>query len=220
MNTVAEKPITQNFAYEAVASSPGVARRLASLARRKKTTVFSHVTGTAQPFLVALICERAGVSGGNFWGAVRHGTRAGAVSRGTHHLAAVGDAVPASGNRGGGGARSPTRKSPPSASPCSSGSRPATNARWWWSTGTPSRTRSTRTGSLRKTSVKLERGTSMDRARLVEQLVEAGYSSAVQVSQRGEFSVRGGVMDIFSWQQATPLRVEWFDGRNRVPAGI
>ena len=64
--------------------------------------------------------------------------------------------------------------------------------------------------ALRKTSVKLERGLSMDRDALVRQLVEAGYTDAVQVAQRGEFSVRGGVMDVYSWQQTSPLRTEWF----------
>ncbi len=66
-------------------------------------------------------------------------------------------------------------------------------------------------GSLRETSVKVERGGRMNRDALVEKLVAADYTSAVQVAQRGEFSVRGGVMDVFSWQQASPLRMEWFD---------
>ena len=45
--------------------------------------------------------------------------------------------------------------------------------------------------ALRKTSVKLERGVAMDREAFVRQLVDAGYTGAPQVSQRGEFSPAG-----------------------------
>jgi len=45
---------------------------------------------------------------------------------------------------------------------------------------------------------------------LVEALAQAGYSRVAQVSLRGEFAVRGGIVDLFSWQHSLPLRVEFF----------
>ena len=40
-------------------------------------------------------------------------------------------------------------------------------------------------------------------------LGEAGYEKVAQVTRRGEFSLRGGILDLFSWQQAMPCRLEF-----------
>ena len=40
-------------------------------------------------------------------------------------------------------------------------------------------------------------------------LGEAGYERVAQVTRRGEFSLRGGIFDLFSWQQAMPCRLEF-----------
>jgi transcription-repair coupling factor (superfamily II helicase) len=44
---------------------------------------------------------------------------------------------------------------------------------------------------------------------IVARLTDAGYERAAQVIRRGEFALRGGILDIFSWQQAMPCRVEF-----------
>ena len=44
---------------------------------------------------------------------------------------------------------------------------------------------------------------------LAVRLEEAGYERVAQVTRRGEFSLRGGILDLFSWQQAMPCRLEF-----------
>jgi transcription-repair coupling factor (superfamily II helicase) len=64
---------------------------------------------------------------------------------------------------------------------------------------------------LRGQRLKLVKNTHLDRDQLLRQLQEAGYSREAQVQGRGQFSVRGAVVDIFSWDAARPLRTEWLD---------
>ncbi len=63
--------------------------------------------------------------------------------------------------------------------------------------------------AIEKLTLNLEPSTRVDRDKLVRQLVDAGYESVPQVSDRGQFAVRGGIMDIFSWQHTVPHRLEW-----------
>ncbi|MCZ3387550.1 MAG: transcription-repair coupling factor [Actinomycetia bacterium] len=56
--------------------------------------------------------------------------------------------------------------------------------------------------------VRLQVGDEIDVARTVEQLVEGGYVRADIVERRGEFAVRGGILDIFPAVEEHPLRVE------------
>ena len=44
---------------------------------------------------------------------------------------------------------------------------------------------------------------------VVSRLAEAGYERVSQVIRRGEFALRGGILDIFSWQQPMPVRLEF-----------
>ncbi|RYD29894.1 MAG: hypothetical protein EOP86_20870, partial [Verrucomicrobiaceae bacterium] len=46
---------------------------------------------------------------------------------------------------------------------------------------------------------------------LVSQLTEAGYDRQPQVGERGQFAVRGGILDVYAWQSELPLRAEFFD---------
>src|SRR5207302_1725395 len=39
----------------------------------------------------------------------------------------------------------------------------------------------------------------------IEALAAAGYERVAQVTTRGQFAVRGGILDIFSWQAARPI---------------
>ena len=53
-----------------------------------------------------------------------------------------------------------------------------------------------------------ERGQELDTA--IEQLVERAYSRVDMVSRRGEFAVRGGILDVFPPTSEHPYRVEFF----------
>ncbi|MEY2607778.1 MAG: hypothetical protein QOH31_5632, partial [Verrucomicrobiota bacterium] len=59
-------------------------------------------------------------------------------------------------------------------------------------------------------SLTLQRGDSLDSRQLIEKLLQAGYEKVSQVSGRGEFANRGGIIDIFSAQHAVPVRMELF----------
>ncbi len=64
---------------------------------------------------------------------------------------------------------------------------------------------------LRGQRIKLVKNTHLDREALLKQLADAGYTREAQVQGRGQFSVRGAVIDIFSWDTHRPLRTEWED---------
>jgi transcription-repair coupling factor (superfamily II helicase) len=56
----------------------------------------------------------------------------------------------------------------------------------------------------------LRRGKQHPLERTTEALVSAGYDRASQVTTRGQFAVRGGIVDLFSWQAPRPIRIEYF----------
>ncbi|MCU0597617.1 MAG: DEAD/DEAH box helicase, partial [Desulfobacterota bacterium] len=56
----------------------------------------------------------------------------------------------------------------------------------------------------------LEVGEEVDRERLLRKLDAAGYQRNSLVEGRGDYSVRGGVIDLFPPLYASPLRVEFF----------
>ncbi len=64
--------------------------------------------------------------------------------------------------------------------------------------------------SLRKQTVILKRNNRLDRDGFCEQLLGSGYFKVSQVSARGQFAVRGGILDIFSWHHSLPARIELF----------
>ncbi|MBV9999621.1 MAG: transcription-repair coupling factor [Verrucomicrobia bacterium] len=55
-----------------------------------------------------------------------------------------------------------------------------------------------------------QRGQVINRDAFVAELIEAGYEQVPQVNGRGQFAVRGGILDVFSAQHATPVRIELF----------
>jgi transcription-repair coupling factor (superfamily II helicase) len=65
--------------------------------------------------------------------------------------------------------------------------------------------------SLRQLEVTLRRGKRLDREVLLAQLAGAGYEHVAQVSARGQYAVRGGILDVFSFHHSLPVRVELFD---------
>ena len=58
----------------------------------------------------------------------------------------------------------------------------------------------------------IEESASLDEKKLAEQLVELGYEKNYQVEAPGQFSIRGGIVDIFDLTEENPYRIElWGD---------
>ena len=57
----------------------------------------------------------------------------------------------------------------------------------------------------------IEQGKRLDAEQLREQLVTAGYAHVTQVVSPGEFSVRGGLIDLYPMGTALPFRLDLFD---------
>jgi transcription-repair coupling factor (superfamily II helicase) len=53
-------------------------------------------------------------------------------------------------------------------------------------------------------------GEEIDRDALVRKLVAGGYSRATIVEEYGDFSLRGGILDVYSPLDSNPLRIEFF----------
>jgi transcription-repair coupling factor (superfamily II helicase) len=62
--------------------------------------------------------------------------------------------------------------------------------------------------AVRARAVRVERGARVDRDALAAALALAGYARQPLVEERGEFAVRGGIVDFFPPQRARPVRVE------------
>jgi transcription-repair coupling factor (superfamily II helicase) len=65
-------------------------------------------------------------------------------------------------------------------------------------------------GSLESTVVQLRRGATTEMQGLLEQLAGSGYERVSQVTTRGQFAVRGGIVDLYSWHAPLPFRLEFF----------
>jgi transcription-repair coupling factor (superfamily II helicase) len=70
--------------------------------------------------------------------------------------------------------------------------------------------RAPKRGTLQEAALKLRRGTSKPLERVISSLGEASYERVAQVTTRGQFAVRGGILDVYSWQAAAPIRAEFF----------
>jgi transcription-repair coupling factor (superfamily II helicase) len=64
--------------------------------------------------------------------------------------------------------------------------------------------------ALSAASMSLRRGRHTPMETLLETLAQAGYQRIPQVTTRGQFAVRGGIVDLYSWQSQLPVRVEFF----------
>ena len=64
--------------------------------------------------------------------------------------------------------------------------------------------------SLRPAGFTLERGAEVDLGEVADRLVEAGYERIDQVSERGQFAVRGGILDVFGATEDRAARLELF----------
>ena len=67
-----------------------------------------------------------------------------------------------------------------------------------------------RRGALQTALIQLRHGANEKMERILEQLTGAGYERVAQVTTRGQFAVRGGIVDLYSWQAPLPTRSEFF----------
>ena len=65
--------------------------------------------------------------------------------------------------------------------------------------------------TLCATRTPLQPGTALDPLVLAATLTDHDYERVPTVTGRGQFAVRGGVLDVFAWQASRPLRLEFFD---------
>ncbi|NLB18911.1 MAG: DEAD/DEAH box helicase, partial [Syntrophomonadaceae bacterium] len=64
--------------------------------------------------------------------------------------------------------------------------------------------------TLRKAVITVDAGTQLDGEDLLQRLVKAGYVRQPMVETPGQFSVRGGILDIFPLRAREPVRIEMF----------
>lgn len=64
---------------------------------------------------------------------------------------------------------------------------------------------------FQQADISLEVGECYDLDTLKRKLIELGYQSVRAVEHMGEFSVRGGILDVFPMTEENPLRIEFFD---------
>ncbi len=65
--------------------------------------------------------------------------------------------------------------------------------------------------SLAKNALTLKAGDLHDLEALASTLTDSGYEVSPQTAVRGQYSLRGGILDVFSWQAPRPVRVEFDD---------
>src|SRR5246500_2189041 len=65
-------------------------------------------------------------------------------------------------------------------------------------------------GTLPSAVSQLRRGANLKMEKLLDRLVGSGYERVAQVTTRGQFAVRGGILDLYSWQAPLPFRLEFF----------
>ena len=64
---------------------------------------------------------------------------------------------------------------------------------------------------LNESKIEIQNGESLDVETILEVLIEYGFSRVDFVFEPGQFSIRGGIIDIFSYGNDMPYRVELFD---------
>ncbi len=64
---------------------------------------------------------------------------------------------------------------------------------------------------LQKTRIEVKKGERLDVDFMIQVLVEYGFERADFVYEPGQFSIRGGIIDLFSFGNDLPYRIELFD---------
>lgn len=65
--------------------------------------------------------------------------------------------------------------------------------------------------ALRECRNAVKPGDMLDPEPFASDLTGHGYERVPTVAMRGQFAVRGGIIDVFPWQAGAPLRIEFFD---------
>jgi transcription-repair coupling factor (superfamily II helicase) len=65
-------------------------------------------------------------------------------------------------------------------------------------------------GAVPAATLKIKRGAATTMEQVLGKLSAAGYERVAQVTTRGQFAVRGGIVDLYSWQAPLPARIEFF----------
>ena len=60
------------------------------------------------------------------------------------------------------------------------------------------------------TPIRLESGAGLELDECISRLVSLGYERVERISRHGEFTVRGGIVDLFPSTRRSPVRVEWW----------
>ena len=64
---------------------------------------------------------------------------------------------------------------------------------------------------MKNSSIQLEITKEYNYGKLLEELVSLGYEHTDKVEQLGQFSARGGIVDVYPINLELPLRIEFFD---------
>lgn len=64
---------------------------------------------------------------------------------------------------------------------------------------------------LAQSRIEVKKGEKLDVDFVIQVLVEYGFERADFVYEPGQFSIRGGIIDLFSWGNELPYRIELFD---------
>src|SRR4029077_20036374 len=70
--------------------------------------------------------------------------------------------------------------------------------------------RAPKRGAVPAATLNVKRGPGTTMEQLLEKLSSSGYERVAQVTTRGQFAVRGGIVDLYSWQAPLPTRIEFF----------
>jgi transcription-repair coupling factor (superfamily II helicase) len=65
-------------------------------------------------------------------------------------------------------------------------------------------------GVFKESTIEVGRNSIVDPGKISEKLVSIGYERVFEVEARGQFSIRGGILDIFSVNSSDPVRIELF----------
>ena len=65
-----------------------------------------------------------------------------------------------------------------------------------------------------------DKKSTVDERKLSAQLVEMGYEKSPQVEEPGQFSIRGGIIDIFDMTEENPYRIELWGDERRVDSKL
>ncbi|MEK5499509.1 transcription-repair coupling factor [Bacillus sp. FSL M8-0168] len=63
----------------------------------------------------------------------------------------------------------------------------------------------------KSSQIHLKTGRDIDPEKLIQTLVQIGYERTDMVAAPGEFSIRGGIIDVYSLTEDNPIRIELFD---------